>query len=124
MHVAHITLWERSALGLLRKQDRGEAMGIPKLLWQGHDTDAINAHVAEAASTMDLQEVRKQSLATHVELVEQLKSMSQEDLGKPYSDYQPGDGEYNAHPVAGWVHGNTWDHYNEHIGWLREGLSG
>lgn len=124
MHLAHITVWERSLLGLLRGQDRAEAMGIPKLLWDGHDTDAINGHVAEAASTMDLQEIRKQSLATHVELMEQLESMSQEDLERPYSEYQPGNGEYNAAPVGGWVHGNTWDHYNEHIAWLKNGLKG
>ncbi len=124
MHLAHITVWERSVLGLLRKQKRWEAMGIPQLLWDGHDTDAINAHVAEAASTMDLAEIRKQSLAAHVELTEQLESMSQEDLEKPYSAYQPEDMPYSASPVAGWVHGNTWDHYNEHIGWLGAGKRG
>lgn len=122
MHLAHITVWERSLLGLLRKQDRAEAMGIPRLLWDGHDTDAINGHVADAAKAMDLREVHKQSLATHVELIAQLESMSQADLEKPYSHYQPREGEYNAAPVGGWVHGNTWDHYNEHIGWLTEGL--
>jgi hypothetical protein len=99
-------------------------MGLPAVLWDGHDTDAINEHIATAASTMDLAEVRKQALATHVELVEQLESMTQEDLGRPYSDFQPGSAPYEANPVAGWVHGNTWDHYDEHIGWLTEGLRG
>lgn len=122
VHLAHITVWERSLLGLLRKQQRWEAMGIPQLLWDTHDTDAINGHVAEAASAADLAEVRKQSLATHVELMEHLESMSQEALEKPYSEYQPGDFPYSESPVGGWVHGNTWDHYNEHIGWLEAGI--
>jgi len=124
MHLAHVTAWERSLLALLRKQDRGEAMGIPAALWEGHDTDAINSFVAAAAAVTDVREVRRQAMATHGELMGQLEAMTQEDLARPYSEYQPGVGEYNSRPVGGWVHGNTWDHYDEHIGWLNEGLRG
>ena len=56
------------------------------------------------------------------ELVMLLNSMTQADLEMPYSHYQPDDLPYNGNPVGGWVHGNTWDHYNEHIGWLEAGL--
>ena len=44
--------------------------------------------------------------------------MSDDDLALPYSHYQPNDPPYNAEPVAGWVAGNTSEHYEEHIGWL------
>jgi hypothetical protein len=124
VHLAHLALWERSLMGLLRKQDRGEAMGVPAELWSGHDTDAINNFVAERSLKRSLSEVTQESAQVHAELTEMLRSMPQEDLEKPYSHYQPSDPPHNPAPVVGWVHGNTWDHYNEHIGWLEAGLKG
>ena len=78
--------------------------------------------MAERSVTRPLPEVVAESQATHGELMALLNSMSQEDLEKPYSHYQPDVPPPNAAPVGGWVHGNTWDHYNEHIGWLEAGL--
>jgi hypothetical protein len=121
-HLAHLALWERSLMGLLRKQDRAEAMGIPAQLWAGHDTDAINNFVVERSNARPLEDVVAESDRTHQELVSLLHSITQEDLEKPYSHYQPEDLPYSSNPVGGWVHGNTWDHYNEHIGWLEAGL--
>ena len=123
VHLAHLALWERSLMGLLRKEDRGVAMGIPSELWAGHDTDAINNFVAERSKAQPLDEVIGNSTQTHHELMTLLKSLSQEDLELPYSHYQPDDLPHNPNPVGGWVHGNTWDHYNEHIGWLEAGLA-
>lgn len=123
VHLAHIAAWERSLMGLLRKQDRGEAAGLPPDVWAGHDTDQMNAFIAERAAPRPLEDVLTESSATHGELMALLESLSQEDLQKPYSDYQPQDPRYNAEPVVGWVHGNTFYHYDEHIGWLKAGLA-
>ena len=43
--------------------------------------------------------------------------MSDADLRKPYSHFQPKDPEKKG-PVIGWVAGNTYEHYAEHIGWI------
>ena len=132
VHLGHVAAWEKSALALLRGQHRGDAMGLPRPLWDEHNSgndetwaasgDAVNAALAANTEGLSLAEVRADSDATHAEMVAQLKSMSQEDLEKPYSHYQPDDEPYEGRPVAGWVHGNTWEHYNEHIGWLEQGL--
>ncbi|MGE0600210.1 MAG: ClbS/DfsB family four-helix bundle protein [Dehalococcoidia bacterium] len=122
VHVAHIAAWERSLMALLRKQDRGAAMGLAPEVWASHDTDAINAVIAEESVGMPAEEVIEDATRVHGELMALIDSLSQEDLEKPYSEYQPGDLPYNGNPVGGWVHGNTWDHYNEHIGWLEAGL--
>lgn len=122
VHVAHIAAWESSLLALLRSGNRPEAMGISAELWADHDTDAINGFIAERSAKQSLADVRADSASTHSEVMAQLDSMSQADLERPYSHYQPDDSEKNANPVGGWVHGNTWDHYNEHIGWLEAGL--
>lgn len=122
VHLAHLAIWERSLMGLLRKQDRAAAMGIPAEIWGSHDEDTINNLAAQRAMDRPLAEVTANSEEVHAELMELVRSMSQEDLEKPYSHYQPNDPPDNTAPVVGWVHGNTWDHYNEHIGWLEAGL--
>lgn len=134
VHVAHLAAWERSAIALLRKQHRGEAMGLPRETWDAHDRgdesnwpttgERVNAALAAAAETQPLEQVLAESASTHAELLATLASMSQEDLVRPYSHYQPDDPPFNPAPVVGWVHGNTWEHYNEHIEWLESGLRG
>lgn len=121
-HLAHVTAWEKSLLGLLRKQDRAAAMGLPAEVWGGHDTNGINGFLAAEAAGKPAAAVRSEAAATHTQLVSLLDSMTQAQLEMPYSAYQPAETEPNTNPVGGWVHGNTWDHYNEHIGWLEQGL--
>lgn len=123
VHAGHVTAWERSLLALLRSGSRPAAMGLSEDDWASHDTDALNRTLAERTAPRPLEEVLAEHRATHAELMAQLRSMSQEDLERPYSDYQPDDLPHNGNPVAGWVHGNTWDHYDEHIGWLEAGLA-
>lgn len=122
VHLAHVSGWETSLAALLRKQDRAAAMGVPPEMWERHDTDTINEMLARRAEARPAEDVRSAFTATHADLVTLLDSFTTEDLGKPYSHYQPHDPTPNAQPVAGWVHGNTWDHYNEHIGWIESGL--
>ena len=124
VHMDHIAAWERSLMGLLRKQDRGAAAGLPAEIWAGHDTDAMNAYFAERAKPQALADILAESNDVHAKLITLLESFSREDLQRPYSDYQPQDSRYNAHPIVGWVGGNTWEHYDEHIGWLEAGLRG
>jgi hypothetical protein len=134
VHAGHVTAWERSLVALLRGQHRGEAMGLSRETWDAHDSgdesswpatgDAVNAALAAAAQVQPLAEVLAQSASTHAELLALLGSMTQEDLDRPYSHYQPDNPPLNPAPVAGWIHGNTWEHYNEHIGWLEAGLRG
>jgi hypothetical protein len=44
--------------------------------------------------------------------------MTDEDLQRPYSHYQPNDPPHNPAPVLGWITGNTNEHYEEHSSWL------
>lgn len=118
VHIGHIAAWERSLLALLRGEDRGEAMGVPPEVSAAHDTDAINAFVASRTVTQPLAEVRAVSAGTHDELVSLLQRMTTEDLHRPYSHYQPNDLPPTSQPVLGWVNGNTWGHYDEHLGRL------
>jgi hypothetical protein len=45
--------------------------------------------------------------------------MSDEDLLRPYSHFQPNDPPFNPNPVWPWIVGNTFGHYEEHIQYMR-----
>ena len=123
VHLAHIAAWERSLAALLRGQDRATAMGVAAAVWATDDVDAMNQMIAEGAAAQPLDVVLADANQTHAHVVALLDAMSQADFELPYAHYQPADPEVNPAPVVGWVHGDTWEHYDEHIGWLEARLS-
>jgi hypothetical protein len=49
-----------------------------------------------------------------------LAPLTDEDLVKPYSHYQPqAAGEGDNRKVIGWIMGNTFDHVSEHLDAMR-----
>ena len=116
VHLGHIGAWEQSLMALIRGQDRSTGMGVSPEQYAAGDMDATNGIIAAGAQSLPLDDVRNRSNETHAELLAMLESMSEDDLSKPYSHYQPNDPPYNPEPVVGWIAGNTFDHYDEHIG--------
>lgn len=114
-HLAHVAAWEHSLLGLIEGRDRLAAMGLQEPV--EHNTDAINAAVQNLHAGETPEQVLKYFRESHAALMGALGKLSDADLQKPYSHFQPSDpGE--KRPVIGWVAGNTYAHYAEHIGWI------
>ena len=118
-HLAHAAAWEHSLLALIEGHDRSSAMGLSVPL---EEIDDVN----EAIRTLHETDTADESLAyfrdSHARLVAALGKLSDFDLEKPYSHYQPNDPD-EKRPVVGWVAGNTYEHYAEHIGWINQLLS-
>jgi uncharacterized protein (TIGR03083 family) len=117
-HLVHLAAWEESLLALLEGRDRAAAMGVTGMEEAG--TEAINAAVfdqhREEAPDLALAGFRQ----THRRLLDRLEQLSDEDLSLPYSHFQPGADE--ERPVGGWVAGNTFEHYAEHLSYIRPAL--
>jgi Protein of unknown function (DUF1706) len=117
-HLVHIAAWELSLLALLDGHDRKKAMGVPNAM---DETDDIN----EAVWLLHRNETRQQVLAfsrdAHAALMRRLRGMTDADLRRSYNHYQPNDPRDpgDDRPVIGWVGGNTYEHYAEHIGWIK-----
>jgi hypothetical protein len=117
-HLVHIAAWELSLLALLDGQDRKKAMGVPNA---SDETDDIN----EAAWLLHRDESPEQVLTfsrdTHAALLRRLREMTDADLRRSYNHYQPNDPRDpgDDRPVIDWVGGNTYEHYAEHIGWIK-----
>jgi hypothetical protein len=117
-HLIHIAAWEHSLIALLEGSDRRSAMGVgPEV----NEIDAINSTVW----SMHREETPEQALAyfrqTHALLINLLDGMSDADLKLPYNHFQPNEPRdpSDDRPALDWVAGNTYEHYAEHIDWIK-----
>lgn len=123
-HLAHLAVWEQSLLALLGGRDRDAAIGLtPAAGVDDEDIDAVNAFLYQRHQGRSLADVQAALRQTHAKVVETLKSLSDEDLQRSYSHYQPDAQPPDDRPVLGWIEGNTYEHINEHRGWLAEQIT-
>jgi hypothetical protein len=118
-HIAHVAAWEHSLLALVEGRDRPSAMGLTAEL---EELDAVNEAVRRLHEGDTPEEALGYFRDSHTQLINALGKLSDDDLQKPYSHYQPSDPE-EKRPVVGWVGGNTYEHYAEHIEWINQLLS-
>lgn len=118
-HLAHLTVWYGSLLALLAGEDRAAAVGVDRAFYESHDTDALNAVIDARIKALSLRDVLAAYNDTHEQVLLTLDALTDADLFKPYSHFQPDDPPYTAKPVIGWITGNTYEHTEEHIGWIR-----
>jgi hypothetical protein len=117
-HLAHVAAWEASLIALFEGTDRGAAMGISATGEEG--TDEINHSLWSHHHDMTSEQALAYFHNTHARLIGLLSKMSDEDLQRPYNDFQPNDPRApdDNRPAMDWVAGNTWEHYAEHAEWL------
>ena len=115
-HLAHVAAWEHSLLALLEGRDRAGAMGLNEPL---EEIDSVNEAIRKlhAADTAD--EALGYFRDSHAQLMAAMAKLDDADLQKPYSHYQPSEAD-EKRPVVGWVAGNTYEHYAEHIDWMNQ----
>ena len=119
-HLVHVGAWEHSLLALIEGRDRLAAMGLHDPVEE--NTDAVNDAVWKLHRNENPEQAMTYFRDSHAQLVAALGKLSDADLQKPYSHYQPSEPD-EKRPVVGWVAGNTYDHYAEHIGWINQLLS-
>ena len=118
-HLVHIRGWEQSLLALVEGRDRSAAIGLTADQTAADDTDAINALIKERGDGKGLAQVRAEFRQSHADLMAAIDKLSDADLQRGYSHYQPNDPPENSDPVIGWIVGNTYEHYAEHLDWIR-----
>ncbi len=122
-HVIHLAAWEDGVWAMLAGRSRYEQMGVDKAIWDGHDVDQINDAIYQRHKDLSLADVRKQSNAVHVRFVGAIYTLSDEDLQKPYSHYQPEYADWED-PVIKWIIANSYSHYREHLPWITAIVAG
>ncbi|MBA3944759.1 MAG: ClbS/DfsB family four-helix bundle protein [Herpetosiphonaceae bacterium] len=118
-HLVHITAWEQSLLALLEGRNRDQAMGLDDTQNRSMESDEVNNIIYQHNRERSLADVQAALERSHAEVVAAISGLSDADLRKPYSHYQPDDLPSNSDPVVGWIIGNTYEHYDEHAAWIQ-----
>jgi hypothetical protein len=113
-HVAHVASWEKLAQAVLTGANHYEAMGLTAEDWQ-QDTDGINEALHRQHAGIGFEDARSMLSQTHAALVAAIEASSDDDLARPL-------GSSAEDTVADLIEGNTFAHYEEHAGWMREAL--
>ncbi len=117
-HLVHIGAWEHWLLALFERRDRLAAMGAAGV---DRDIDTVNAAVYEKHRHDSLAEAHAYFNDAHDQLMTVLDQQSTEDFERPYKAFfEPAEGDAATQPVLVAVAANTYDHYDEHIGWIKE----
>ena len=120
-HLAHLAAWEAGIAALLQKQVRYEAMNVDAETFRHGDEEAVNEMIYERNRQRPLADILAFFHESHQQLMAALAPLSEEDLQKTYSFYQPNEpGEDSGAPIVGWVIGNTYAHYDLHRPFLAQ----
>jgi hypothetical protein len=103
-------------VALVDGTSRLEAMSIGDASWD-LDFDELNALIQQRNREMPLDQVYAMFRDKHEQTVRRIGTLSDEDLTRPYSYFQP-DSTVEA-PVMGWLIADTYEHYAEHLPWMR-----
>ena len=115
-NLAHLAAWERSALAIVRGQPRYAALGVDAATYAQADFEKINALIQAAHRDQPAAEVLAGLRATHQELLAALEPLTDADLARPDTDFLPGE---RGFPLDDRIVSNTYEHYEEHLGWFR-----
>lgn len=105
----HVAVWERRLARDIEATLHGETPERPEPGYSWEQMDALNLRDMEAARAQPLAEVMAESHAAFVETRALIASLSEEQL------FIPGAFPWTkADPLALWVRGDMWEHYEEH----------
>jgi hypothetical protein len=100
-HLMHVAAWEEAFLASLDGRPRHEALGIDAALLRDGDDNSVNAAIFSRHRDRPLPDVLAAIRTTHAALRARVAALRDEaSLAE--------------------VPGPTWEHYEEHLGWIRE----
>ena len=116
-HLMHLVVWEDGINALLDGKDRREHMGVDEATWQSRDYYAINAVIQQQHKALALADVLAALQQSHNTFRKHVAAMRDADLQRPYRDFAST--SENTQPIIGWLEGDSFGHYLEHIPWMQ-----
>jgi hypothetical protein len=125
-HLMHLAVWEGSMIAVMDKQPRWKYMDVPEDVWATLDSgsyDEVNEVIRKNHADLTLAEVRAEMAERHRQFMARVEALPAEDMQLPYSHFLPSASD-ESHPLIGYLSGNSFDHYDEHIPWMRAIIEG
>ena len=120
-HLVHVAAWEHWLIALFEGRDKIEAMGAGGAK---RDMDDINDVVYRNHRDDSARDALAYFRDAHEAVMAVLRKQSDADFERPYKTFFAPGAESDEQPVLVAVAANTYDHYDEHITWIREQLQG
>lgn len=79
--------------------------------------DNLNALIQKRNKDLSLDEIFEETRAIHSAVTAQISQLADADLQRPYKHSQPNSDR--TEPVVGWLIGDTYEHYEEHLPWMK-----
>ncbi len=129
-HLCHIATWEGGIAALLSGGSRAIAMGLSEEAFaKAKDADAVNAPIYADWRDRTLPDALDFFALAHANLLAALAKMVDSDLLLPYGHYdrpsaspvadEPSEAtDGSKKPIVGWIAGNTFGHFDEHMEWM------
>jgi uncharacterized protein (TIGR03083 family) len=114
-HLIHLAVWEDGIYTLLDGQSQRAGMEVDEATWK-QGVDVINAVIQRRYHDLPLDVVVQTFRQKHQRLVSKVRSMTDDDLLRPYRHYDTASDR--EQPVVGWIAGDTYEHYAEHRPWI------
>jgi hypothetical protein len=118
-HLLHLAAWAGGIAALLRREDRWASMGIADPGPGEIDYDTVNEQIVAPLRRLSVVEARARLVAADEAVREAVAALSDDELELPYGRYVPPFTGDEGHPVGAYIAGNTFGHYQEHLGWIR-----
>jgi len=118
-HLVHIAAWEHWLIALFEHRDKLAAMGAGDASRQ---IDDVNVVVYEHHRDDSVEDALRYFRESHAQLMKVLDQQSSEDFERPYKAFFDPGAESDEQPVLVAVAANTYEHYAEHVGWIKEQL--
>ncbi len=116
-HLVHVAAWEHWLLALFEHRDKLAAMGAENA---AKDIDAVNSAVYEKHRDDSVEDALDYFRSAHRQLVDVRRRQSTEDFERPYTAFFDPGAESDEQAVLVAVAANTYDHYADHVRWIRE----
>jgi hypothetical protein len=118
-HLMHVAAWEDYLLARLTGRSTHEALGLDEATL-AQDEDAQNAAIFARHRHRPLGDVLEAARASHRATRARLAALDDRAVAGSVADVVPPGGDRDERPAAAWIAGNTWEHYNAHLGWIRD----
>lgn len=118
-HLFHLAAWERGVAYLIQGKRRWEGMGVTPEEWRDLKMDETNERIFERNRDRSAAEALSALREAHQDMLDALAPLGDDDLRRPYASYDVDEGQFPDRPIAGWIIGDTFEHYNEHLGYFR-----
>lgn len=118
-HLNHLAGWERGVAWLLSGRSRFEGMGVTQEEWGALEMDQVNNLIYERSRERTGAEALAALRDAHQDMLDALAPMGDADLLRPYTDFDPQAERFAGRPIINWIVGDTFEHFEEHLEYVR-----